>query len=224
MNWFRLYAEFATDPKIQMMPETMQRRFVMLLCLQCGNGIETFHETDRETSIGFALRITPEEMTLTKAEFLRRGFINDDWTLRNWSKRQYSSDSSTVRVRKHRDKLKQEETKTRNKVKRFSNALEQNRTDTEQSRESNARGTRLPADWKPSETELRWAGDARPDLDASAEVERFADYWHAVAGSKGLKTDWAATWRNWIRRADAPHRVNGSLPETRSPAATRRLA
>ena len=40
MDWFRMYAEFATDPKVQMMPEAMQRRLVMLLCLQCGNGIE----------------------------------------------------------------------------------------------------------------------------------------------------------------------------------------
>ena len=88
MDWFRLYHEFASDPKVQMMSEAMQRRLIMLFCLQCSNGLETFHETERETSIGFALRISAEEMTITKAEFLRRGFINEDWTLCNWSKRQ----------------------------------------------------------------------------------------------------------------------------------------
>ena len=51
MDWFRMYAEFATDPKVQMMPEAMQRRLVMLLCLQCGNGIETFHETERKVPL-----------------------------------------------------------------------------------------------------------------------------------------------------------------------------
>jgi len=88
------------------------------------------------------------------------------------------------------------------------------------------RGTRLPADWKPSETDLRWARDARPDLDASAEAERFADYWHGVAGPRGVKLDWPATWRNWVRRADAPRVRNGNLPtlDTPSPAAIRRLA
>jgi hypothetical protein len=30
----------------------------------------------------------------------------------------------------------------------------------------------------------------------------FRDYWLAVPGPKGKKTDWEATWRNWIRRAD----------------------
>jgi hypothetical protein len=132
VNWFRLYAEFATDPKVQMMSEAMQRRLIMLFCVQCGNGVETFHVTERETSLAFALRVSPEEMAATKAEFLRRGFINDDWTLRNWNKRQYASDSSTARVRKHREGLKRQEPEEGNEEKRFSNALEQNRTDTEE--------------------------------------------------------------------------------------------
>ncbi|NII54377.1 hypothetical protein [Luteibacter sp. SG786] len=134
MDWFRLYAEFSTDPKVQMMSEAMQRRLVMLFCLQCGNGIETFHETERETSIAFAMRVSAEEIAATKAEFLRRGFINDDWTLRNWSSRQYASDSSTERVRRHREAKKQGHESDGNEVKRFSNGLEQiqNRTDTEQ--------------------------------------------------------------------------------------------
>jgi len=137
MDWFRLYAEFATDPKVQMMPEAMQRRLVMLFCLQCSNGIETFHETERETSIAFALRISEDELAETKALFLRKGFINEDWTLRNWSKRQYASDSSTARVRRHREKLKQAAETGETQEKRSSNALEQiqNRTDTEQSKE-----------------------------------------------------------------------------------------
>ena len=140
MNWMRLYAEFATDPKVQMMSEAMQRRLVMLFCLKCGNGIETFHETERDVSLAFALRISPEETAATKAEFVRRGFINSDWTVRNWNKRQYASDSSTARVRKHRDGRKQGETEQGNNAKRFSNAPEQNRT--EQRRKSKRRKQR----------------------------------------------------------------------------------
>ena len=129
MDWLRLYAEFGTDPKVQMMSEPMQRRLVMLFCLQCSNGLETFHETERETFIAFALRISEAEISLTKDEFIRRGFINPDWTLRNWGKRQYASDSSTARVRKHREAKKKDETAGVNDAKRFSNALEQNRTE-----------------------------------------------------------------------------------------------
>lgn len=132
MDWFRMYGEFATDPKVQMMPEAMQRRLVMLLCLQCSNGIETFHETERESSIAFALRISAEDLAATKELFMRKEFINSDWTLRNWDKRQYASDSSTARVRRHREKSKQASETHETFQERSGNALEQNRTDTEQ--------------------------------------------------------------------------------------------
>jgi hypothetical protein len=39
-------------------------------------------------------------------------------------------------------------------------------------------------------------------IDGVAEHEKFCDYWRGVAGAKGIKTDWIATWRNWMRRAD----------------------
>ncbi|MCK9801443.1 hypothetical protein M1B34_28185 [Pseudomonas sp. MAFF 302030] len=100
MDWFRMYGEFATDPKVQMMSEAMQRRLVMLFCLECSNGIETFHVTERETSIAFAMRVTEEILSETKAVFLAKGFINDDWTLSNWDKRQYVSDSQISLNRK----------------------------------------------------------------------------------------------------------------------------
>jgi phage terminase Nu1 subunit (DNA packaging protein) len=31
----------------------------------------------------------------------------------------------------------------------------------------------------------------------------FVDYWIAQPGQKGVKTDWDATWRNWMRRKQA---------------------
>jgi len=34
----------------------------------------------------------------------------------------------------------------------------------------------------------------------SREAERFRDYWIAKPGKDGVKLDWAATWRNWMRR------------------------
>ncbi|GAP66817.1 hypothetical protein MBSD_n2132 [Mizugakiibacter sediminis] len=85
------------------------------------------------------------------------------------------------------------------------------------------RGCRLPSDWQPTPGELRWATDARPDIDAKAEVERFRDYWVAQAGQKGVKLDWSATWRNWIRNARGKPGATAS-PDDRSPASRRKLA
>ena len=33
------------------------------------------------------------------------------------------------------------------------------------------------------------------------EHQIFGDYWRAQPGQKGVKLDWDATWRNWMRKA-----------------------
>ncbi len=70
-------------------------------------------------------------------------------------------------------------------------------------------GTRLPADWSPDDGLVAFAAAQgfHPDRIA-AIAEQFRDYWHAVAGAKGRKTDWPATWRNWVRR-EAERAQNG---------------
>ena len=103
MDWFRMYGEFATDPKVQMMSEADQRRFVMLLCLRCSNEGVTLHETE----IAFQLRISNEEWATTKALFLSKGLIDEDCMPTSWDRRQFVSDSSKTRVAAYRERLKQ---------------------------------------------------------------------------------------------------------------------
>jgi len=123
-TWFRVYAEFANDPKVQMMSEAMQRRYVMLMCFRCSNVTETLHETE----LAFALRITDDELAETKKVFMAKGFINDQWELLNWDKRQFASDSSASRVARHRAKIKEESNSDVTLQKRYGNALD---TDTD---------------------------------------------------------------------------------------------
>lgn len=66
-----------------------------------------------------------------------------------------------------------------------------------------ARGARIPANF-PDDDAKRWSMERRPDLDAELVAEGFRDYWLAKAGRDGLKADWPATWRQWVRRQDAP--------------------
>ncbi len=63
-----------------------------------------------------------------------------------------------------------------------------------------ATATRLPADWNPSDAALEFCKTTRPELNPRDVADRFRDYWVAVPGAKGRKTDWVATWRNWVRR------------------------
>ena len=100
-QWFRLYAEFAHDPKVQMLSEVDQRRYIMLLCMRC-NGDVTLHETE----IAFQLRITDEQWAETRARLLQRKLITKDNNPTAWEKRQYASDSSAERVRRHREKMR----------------------------------------------------------------------------------------------------------------------
>lgn len=130
--WFRMYSEFSDDPKVQMMPEAMQRRLVMLFCSKCKG--ETLHETE----LAFHWRISETELVETKSLFLQKEFIDEDWNLLNWNKRQFLSDSSTDRVRKHRQAKKQDETLQETTVTEVEQGEvvtvtppEQNRTDTE---------------------------------------------------------------------------------------------
>lgn len=104
-SWFRFYREFAIEPKVQIMSEVMQRRFVMLLCFRVQDELAKWNATE----IAFALRISENELSETKSLFIKQGFIDEDWSIINWDKRQYKSDSSTERVRKHRTKAKQAE-------------------------------------------------------------------------------------------------------------------
>lgn len=64
------------------------------------------------------------------------------------------------------------------------------------------KGTRLPDDWFLPMEWGRWAVQEGYDHDQiKIEADKFKDYWHGVPGSKGVKLNWLATWRNWMRNS-----------------------
>ena len=74
-----------------------------------------------------------------------------------------------------------------------------------------SKGTRLAKDWTLPEAWRTWALEARADRGVPGielEADKFRDHWHAATGSKATKADWLATWRNWIRNANAPRNVH----------------
>jgi hypothetical protein len=44
----------------------------------------------------------------------------------------------------------------------------------------------------------------RPELIPNKVFNQFKDYWISQAGQKGVKLDWFATWRNWVRSTTVP--------------------
>jgi hypothetical protein len=67
--------------------------------------------------------------------------------------------------------------------------------------ETKKKATRLPDDFVvPDEWKL-WAKANRPDLQIQVVADSFVDYWIARGDAGACKTNWLATWRNWVRNA-----------------------
>ena len=72
---------------------------------------------------------------------------------------------------------------------------------------SDKRGTRLghglgdPQDWAPPQEWRQWAVNEGLPFDRVDPVAvDFRDYWISQPGQKGVKLDWLATWRRWVRK------------------------
>jgi uncharacterized protein YdaU (DUF1376 family) len=82
--------------------------------------------------------------------------------------------------------------------------IEENRIEEEKKKNkkgNTARGTRLPDDWWPQDTDWQWAKDTfRLDDNQLRELTAdFKDYWPTVPGARGRKLDWFRTWRCRVR-------------------------
>lgn len=77
-------------------------------------------------------------------------------------------------------------------------------------RSSSARGTRLPEGWVPPREVEQSIRVECPGLDLEREHRKFSDHWAATPGARGVKLDWVATWRNWMRRAYESMPVSGA--------------
>jgi hypothetical protein len=101
-RWFRVYDSILDNPKVQQLSAENFRSLINLWALASQNGGALPSESD----IAFRLRMKPQAVkkllsTLKAAKLLNKtecGLVPH-----NWSKRQFESDNSTERVRKHRN-------------------------------------------------------------------------------------------------------------------------
>lgn len=96
--------------------------------------------------------------------------------------------------------------------------------ETEKEKEKKILGKRLANDFSfPLEWE-QFCQQTRPELSPVKTFDQFKDYWIAQAGQKGVKLDWFATWRNWVRSTNAPKQnpydvVRLTVPRSNEPDA-----
>ena len=111
--WFRLWNEMLDDPKTGTLSDAQFRLWVEILCLACkaGNGGDT-NLTVSETA--WKLR---RDVSETLQELLHRGLVTfqkrfdgqETIFIPKWKTRQFQSDTSTPRVRKHRENARSEQ-------------------------------------------------------------------------------------------------------------------
>lgn len=219
--WFRFYVEMPRDPKIRRLAPAHRWVWACVLCAARESPIAGYlliSEREPLSVADLADLAAVKEPEVRKAldSMEHLGLIERDENLDclfvpKFTARQYESDDVTARTRKHRERSKDVQT---NDVGTFQHrSREQLRntpeTETETEEESNdsskprsKRGMRIPPDWKPSPDEIDWQREQgiADDL-ARRELPRFLDYWTAAPGQKGVKLDWPATWRNWLRTA-----------------------
>lgn len=196
-----MYAEFATDPKVQSMPEAMQRRLVMLLCLRCGNVLETLQEQD----ICFALRIDETQLAETKELFIKKNFMDEGWNLLHWDKRQKPSDSSTERVRRHREQQKQLQEQGCNVTETAQSREEKKREEKSKPRAARTKSpkTAMPDDFGISDRVVAWAAkEGFERLD-----EHFDSFVRKVEANGYTYANWDSALMNAIR--DDWAKING---------------
>lgn len=62
-------------------------------------------------------------------------------------------------------------------------------------------GCRIAPDWQPNPRLIEFVKAECPSVNGRVETDNFRDWWIAKPGKDALKTDWDATYRNWMRKA-----------------------
>ncbi|MBR1230223.1 hypothetical protein JQ600_35600 [Bradyrhizobium sp. AUGA SZCCT0176] len=102
-RWLRINEDCIDNPKILKLPEALRWQWVALLCVASKNDGVLPPIDD----VALCLRVPEAKAAefitkLVKARLIDQ--VGDHFVPHNWTKRQFKSDSSTERVKKHRDK------------------------------------------------------------------------------------------------------------------------
>jgi hypothetical protein len=210
-RWFRVYDDLVDDPKVQRLPGEMVKALLNLWCLASQhNGALPAVE-----DIAFKLRMKPEKVAALIAGLKNVGLIDgdgEDLRPHNWNARQFKSDVSNERVKRHR-KRKCNVTDTVTETPPDTEAD----TETEQIK-GRTRASALASDWPNDAFDLFWQRYpnkvGKPTAAAKFETARrsgktpWTDFWSGleVYVTKVDDRPWCnpATWIHQQRWADQP--------------------
>ena len=160
MPWFRLYSRIIDDTKLKLLAFEDRWHFVALCCLK-SNGLLDKPASDLRTrEIAVALGVQLRELDEIGRRLREVGLIDERMNPVAWDELQFRSDTSTPRVKKHR------ENQPRNGQKRSRNVSE------------------TPPETE-TETETELEAKASCASDDALKPQHVMDEWNSVAGRTG---------------------------------------
>lgn len=205
-RWFRFYDSALDDPKVQRLSGDLFKTWVNLLCLASRHDGVLPSDADA----AFALRKSVPVLRGLLDDLHAAGLIDITETgasPHNWNVRQYKSDVSNERVKRHRERQRnvtcngdvapsetETEADTEQTVAKATEATPPTRTRGNDGKS----GNRIPEGWRPSEAGRGYAADR--GLDPESTADAFCDWWLAETGPRAVKRDWDAAFRTWCRR------------------------
>ena len=206
--WFRMYSEIRGDPKVRTMPESHQLRLMWLFTLRCDGPTEKL--STGELMYGLACDETLLE-TL-RVSFVSKGFIESDWSVRNWNKRQYVSDSSTERVRKFRAARtrKHGETLRNGKGETHQSRTEQSRTEQIQKKLVGTVPLNTGADFPLYREDLDGWQSTFPGIDVRQHIRQFKQWCIDNPTRRKTKSGVRRAINSWLAREQNKLPMNGA--------------
>jgi len=101
-RWFRLYDDVINDPKLLKLPESLRWAWVALLCVASKNGGHLPPVDD----VALLLRVPEAKAGEYITKLVKAKLIDNEngvFVPHNWEGRQFKSDTSNDRVKRHRD-------------------------------------------------------------------------------------------------------------------------
>jgi len=159
--WFRCYCDIYRNPKLRMLPEIYQLRYLWMLALYKDS--ETL--VKQNETLAYALRLTEDEVDETLKVLKKAKLLTQNNAPTGWKERQFESDTSTLRVRKHRTLLK----RSRNVTETPSESDSESDSESETYSETE---TVSPAD-KPPAAAVDASTNQKPEADREAPYLRW---------------------------------------------------
>lgn len=102
-RWFRFYDDAINDPKILKLSDNLFRVWVGILCAASKNNGVLLPLED----LALVMRTKPEKLKSAIESLIKSGLVDEVEAMlkpHNWDERQYKSDSSAERMKRHRDR------------------------------------------------------------------------------------------------------------------------